>query len=169
VKRGPIGLTALRDATAAARVQHRERIIAACEWALAQGRPVLPSQVALIVAAKAESDADTGKALDQWTRTGVYGHLWADAFNWCGDHDTRVPVDLPEALWTYLHYLHAHGLLTVDSDPLKALLDPLRCYGGLGPDGTTVTWRRVTCRCKVEYRQPASSRSSVAVPADLSP
>lgn len=152
MQRGPIGLTALRDATAAARLAHRDRIVAVCEWAMAQGRPVLPSYVALVVAAKADVGQFDAEPLDRWTRTGVYGHLYSHCCNWCADHDTRVPVDLPEALWTYLHYLHAHGLFAAGSDPLKALLDPLRCYGGLGPDGTTATWRRVTCRCKVEYR-----------------
>ena len=154
MRRGPVGLTALRDATTEARAQHRERVVAVCEWALAQGRPLLPSHIALIVAAKADRRQDDGEALDHWTRPGVYGHLYSAMFNWCTFHDTRVPVDLPEALWTYLHYLHEHAMLTVDSDPLKALLDPLRCYGGLGPDGTTATWRQVKCRCRIEYRPP---------------
>jgi hypothetical protein len=155
----PIGLTALRDATAGARLQHRERIVAVCEWTLEEGRPVLPSYVALIVAAKAHHDGYSGDALDHWTRVDVYGHLYSWMFNWCTLHDTRLPTDIPEAVWTYLHYVHGHSLLTADSDPLKALLDPLRCYGGLGPDGTTATWRRVACRCRTQYRR---SRQPVA-------
>ncbi|MBV8959348.1 MAG: hypothetical protein JO087_11295, partial [Actinobacteria bacterium] len=154
MRRAPVGLTPLRDATAAARLQHRDRILAVCTWALEQGRPVLPAHVALIVDAKAEQEGWNGEPLDRWTRVDVYGHLYSRMFNWCTFHDTRLPSDIPEAFWTYLHFLHEHHLLTFDSDPLKALLDPLRCYGGLGPDGTTATWRRVTCRCRVEYRAP---------------
>ena len=127
-------LVSLKKAVVPVRVGHAERIRAVARWSLARGRPVPMEHVALIIAAKLRSD--DGGPLDHWTRAGVYQHLRADVFNWCSHEQVRVPEHLPESLWTYLHFLAEQALLAPGSDPLARLLEPLRRYGGLGPDGT---------------------------------
>jgi hypothetical protein len=145
VEQSPVQLVSLKDAVAPARVEFRERIRAVSRWSLAQGRPVPAEHLALIIEAKVQWRDRA--SLDHWTRTGVYQHLRCDVFNWCSLHRVLVPDGVPESLWTYLHFLDEHGLLAEGSDPLRRLLDPLRCYGGLGPDGTRETAVPVTCRC----------------------
>lgn len=129
-----VTLVPLKKAVVPVRVQHTDRIRAVARWSLARGRPVPVEHVALIIGAKLRWQDDD--PLDHWTRAGVDQHLRGDVFNWCSEERVQVPKHLPESLWTYLHFLAEQGLFAPGSDPLARLLEPLRGYGGLGPDGT---------------------------------
>lgn len=142
----------LSEAVAVARRTRRARIAEFCRWSLAIGRPVDPDVIALILAGRDEWSLDDNA--DTWTRLGVYHCLYADVSNWCGTRRVLLPEGIPEALWTYLHYLAEHRILDPASDPLRELLRPLRCYGGLDRDGRPEpegSRRRVRCVCKVPY------------------
>jgi hypothetical protein len=94
--------------------------------------------VALILDAKAEGLGEL-EPLDFWTRPIVYHVLSCDVFNWCSRRQVLVPKDVPLALDVYLRFLSEERLLTNGSDALSALLEPIRCYGGVGtlPDRCT--------------------------------
>lgn len=124
----------------------RARAVDVRRWAMSRGRSV--DQDALFVILAAKSGRGDDEPLDLWTRVGVYGHLWADTRNWCMLNGLLCPDLVPETLWAYLHHLVDGDLLDPSSDPLPALLEPLRCYGGLGPDGRRETWVPVACRCR---------------------
>ena len=134
MQQAQVTLVSLKKAVVPVRIQHTERIRAVARWSLARGRPVPVEHVALIIGAKLRWQDDD--PLDHWTRTGVDHHLRCDVFTWCSEERVHVPEHLPESLWTYLHFLAEQGLLAPGSDPLARLLEPLRGYGGLGPDGT---------------------------------
>ncbi|MGH9263579.1 MAG: hypothetical protein ACRD1D_02695 [Acidimicrobiales bacterium] len=139
----------------------RHRIIDVRRWALSQGRPVDADVVALILAGKMSWRDEPP---DRWTRVGVYGNLYADVPNLCSAHGELRPISQPEVLWTYLSYLHETTQFDPGSDPLRELRKPLRCYGGLGPDGFKATENtpRVKCVCKVPYRRRPARRQSEA-------
>jgi hypothetical protein len=146
-------LVELSDAVVHARRVWRRRIAGVSRWSLAQGRPVDPDLTALILAARDEWSMDD--APDVWTRIGVCHCLYADVSNWCSMRRVLIPDHVPEALWTYLHYLKEHRQFGTGSDPFRELLRPLRCYGGLGPDGRPYpagARLRVRCVCKIPYR-----------------
>ena len=90
--------------------------------------------LALILAATEEAD---GRDVSprRWSRTGVNAVLSVHVFNWCSMHRTLAPDGVPEALWTYLDFLVASGRIDPESDPLRELRKPLRCYGGLDEEG----------------------------------
>ena len=129
-----VTLVSLKKAVVPVRIQHADRIRAVARWSLARGRPVPVEHVALIIGAKLRWQDDD--PLDLWTSYGVYHHLRCDVCNWCSEERVHVPEHIPESLWTYLHFLAEQGLLAPGSEPLARLLEPLRAYGGLGPDGT---------------------------------
>lgn len=145
-------LVELSVAVAPRRRAWRTRLADVRRFALSRGRPVDPDVIALILAAREECAYD--ESGDRWTRLGVYHFLWADAWNWCSMHRSSFPMDVPEVLWTYLHYLRERRLFEPGSDPFRELLKPLRCYCGLDADG-----RRddegpqapLKCECKVPY------------------
>ena len=71
-------------------------------WALAQGRPVDPDILGLVIAGKLSWGDEP---LDRWMRIDVYGHLYSRVPNWCTMQRVMVPIDVPEVLWMYLWYL----------------------------------------------------------------
>jgi hypothetical protein len=121
------------------------------EWALAAGRSCDLDVAALCLDALERYRTPEGIRLD---RPDVNGILWADIRNAASLLDTMLPSSSSVDLWTVLHWCHETGGLTADSDPLPALLEPLRCYGGLGedgypmPDGVDVDF---PCQCYVPY------------------
>lgn len=121
-------------------------------WALATGRRVDAGVLALVLAAKADRRSEP---FTLWRRIDVYQHLAADVWNWCTMHRAQLPVDVPEVLWVFLTYLDDTDGFAPGSDPLRELRRPLRCYGGLGPDGLPAPAgaSRVRCVCKVPYRR----------------
>ena len=138
---------------------YRSRILDVRKWALSAGRRVDGDVVGLVIAGKTSWGDEP---LDRWVRIDVYANLYSRVPNWCSMHRVLVPADLPEVLWLYLSYLADTGQLTPDSDPLRELRRPLRCYGGLGPDGlpAAANARRVKCVCKVPYQgRPRRSES----------
>jgi len=145
-------LLELSDAVSSVVAEHRARILDVRRWALAAGVPVDADLLALILAARSWW-RETPVTL--WHRIDVYQLLRADAANWCSMHRVLIPVELPEALWVYFTYLHETAGFARGSDPLRELRRPLRCYGGLGPDGRPAGAgaRRVQCVCVVPYRR----------------
>lgn len=121
-------------------------------WALARGTPVDGDVLALVLAAKAWC---RDEPVTHWRRLDVYQHLWADVWNWCSAHSTVLPVNVPEVLWLYFSYLDETNGFADGSDPIRELRKPLRCYGGLGPDGLPAKpgAPRPRCVCKVPYRR----------------
>ncbi len=93
----------------------------------------------------------TGIRLDRPT---VQGVLYADVRNSASTLGTVLPEDWHVHLWTVVNWVHDDGRLCPESDPLPALLEPLRCYGGLGadgypmPEGTDVDF---PCQCHLPY------------------
>jgi hypothetical protein len=139
----------------------RARVLDVRRWALAAGRRVDAGVLGLILAAKTWH---TDEPLDRWSRIGVYQSLYSGVWNWCTVHGARFPDDLPEVLWRYLSYLEETRQFEKGSDPVRELRRPLRCYGGLGPDGlpAPADAPRVKCVCKVPYRRRPVRRGSQA-------
>ena len=148
-----VRLLDLSDAVRPARKKWGARIGAILRWSLAQGRPVVPDVLALILVAR--NEWTDGEESDVWTRIDVYHCLYAEIFNWCALRRVLVPDFVPETLWVYLHYLKDQRMFRAGSDPFRELLRPLRCYGGLDADGRPyepAAHPRVRCVCKVPYR-----------------
>lgn len=139
----------------------RSRILDVRRWALATGRPLDAGVLGLILAAKTWC---TDEPLDQWSRIGVYQTLYSGVWNWCTVYRILFPEDLPEVLWRYLSYLEETRQFEEGSDPVRELRRPLRCYGGLGPDGLPAPANapRVKCVCKVPYRRRRAQSESRA-------
>ncbi|MDP1803800.1 MAG: hypothetical protein Q8K72_01400 [Acidimicrobiales bacterium] len=142
----------LSDAISPAAATMRTQLLAVRRWALAQGVPVDADVLALVLAAKSEL---RGEPVTRWRRLDVYQHLWADVRNWCSTHSTMVPENVPEILWLYFSYLDETDGFAEGSDPIRELRKPLRCYGGLGPDGLQAKpgAPQPRCVCKVPYRR----------------
>jgi hypothetical protein len=114
------------------RGRHHTRLRTLSEWALANGRPCDLDAAALCLDALERHRIDERFKLD---RPGVTHVLGIDVRNAASALGTTLPDDMPSALWNVVNWLASDDRLTVDSDPLAALLEPLQCYGGLGPDG----------------------------------
>ena len=96
----------LKDAVAALRVEHRERIHAAARWSLADGRPVPMEHVALIIAAMVH----LGERLDGAVERDA-GLLRSVMEVWCRDQHVKVPANIGDSLATYLDFLR-HAAIT---------------------------------------------------------
>lgn len=142
----------LSDAISPSAAAMRSQLLDVRRWALARGTPVDANVLALVLAAKSWL---RDEPVTRWRRLDVYQHLWADVRNWCSAHSTMVPVDVPEVLWLYFTYLDETDSFADGSDPIRELRKPLRCYGGLGPDGMPAKpgTPRPRCVCKVAYRR----------------
>ena len=153
--------TDLSAAVAPVATTMRSRIVDVRRWALAAGRPVDADVIALVLAGKTSW---RDEPLDRWTRIGVYQNLYADVPNWCSVRFVLLPAELPEVLWLYLSYLDGTDQFQAGSDPLRELRKPLRCYGGLDPDGRPAAPNapRVRCVCKVPYRPRRAQPESQA-------
>lgn len=147
----PRGLVPLGAAVAPLRTRHQAALRRFAEWCLAHGRPCDLDAAALCVDALERFREPDGTRLDRPTMNGV---LWADVRNATSLLDTRSPEDLPVHLWSVISWLSNESLLHPDSDPLGPLLEPLRCYGGLGadgypmPEGTDVDF---PCQCYIPH------------------
>ncbi len=93
----------LKDAVAALRVEHRDRIHAAARWSLAAGRPVPMEHIALIIAAMVH----LGERLDGGARRDA-ALLLSVMTSWCHDHRVDMPASMRDSLATYLDFLR-HG------------------------------------------------------------
>ena len=93
----------LKDAVAALRVEHRERIHAAARWSLADGRPVPMEHVALIIAAMVH----LGERLDGGAQRDE-GLLLSVMASWCHERRVEMPAAMGDSLATYLDFLR-HG------------------------------------------------------------
>jgi hypothetical protein len=94
---------ALKDAVAALRVEHRDRIHAAARWSLADGRPVPMEHVALILAAMVH----LGERLDGGAQRDE-GLLLSVMTAWCREQRVDMPATMRDSLATYLDFLR-HG------------------------------------------------------------
>ena len=141
----------LGAAAAATRARHREALRRVGEWSLAHGRACDLDVAALCLDALERYRSSTGIRLDRPTVNGV---LWADVRNAASALGTLLPEDWHVHLWTVVNWAHDDGRLCPESDPLPVLLEPLRCYGGLGedgypmPEGTDVDF---PCQCHVPH------------------
>lgn len=141
----------LGDAAAPARARHREALRRVGEWSLAHGRACDLDVAALCLDALECYRSSTGIRLDRPTVNGV---LYADVRNSGSSLRTTLPEHWHIHLWTVVCWAHDDGGLSPESDPLPALLEPLRCYGGLGedghpmPEGTDVDF---PCQCCLPY------------------
>ena len=69
-------------------------------------------------------------------RPDVNGLVYNRVPNEASIRRTILPDDWPVHLWTLVSWLHDTGRIVAGGDcPLPVLLEPLQCYGGLGPDG----------------------------------
>lgn len=146
----PIEITA---AVAPARAYHHAIVEAAAGWLAERGRVTDPDHLALICAA---SGQDPPRML--WTRTTVFHALYCDIPAWCRDAGCQPPVELPQALWSWLDFLHDTARLAAGSDPIAELRKPLCCVGWLDLDGTPLppgAPRSIPCECLLPYRETA--------------
>ena len=93
----------LKEAVAALRVEHRDRIHAAARWSLADGRPVPMEHVALIIAAMVH----LGERLDGGAQRDE-GLLLTVMESWCHERRVDMPAAMRDSLATYLDFLR-HG------------------------------------------------------------
>ena len=96
----PPPVRSLKDAVAALRVEHRDRIHAAARWSLADGRPVPMEHVALIIAAMVH----LGERLDGRVERDA-GVILSVMAVWCHEHRIDMPATIGDSLTTYLDYL----------------------------------------------------------------
>jgi hypothetical protein len=143
-----VHLLPIRDATAAARPEHRSMIAQVQQAGLAAGRRHETDVLALVFAAANDPlwhpDGPT-----HWTRPGANWFLKGEIPNWCSHHRCLAPEGIPEAVWDFLGVLAATGRMDAASDPLEHLREPLICYGGLGFDGNPrgETPTPIPCHC----------------------
>jgi hypothetical protein len=146
----------LRSALAPVWARHHGLVVRFLAWTLEAGRPV-GSDVAALVIAASEHTGD-GQPLGVWTRPRVTSMLSTGFNNWCAIAGCPRPDDEPEALWAYLHFLAGTDALHPDSDPFDALLEPLRCYGGLDGDGLRPAMPQppnFPCQCFLDVVAPS--------------
>jgi hypothetical protein len=93
----------LKEAVAALRVEHRDRIHAAARWSMADGRPVPMEHVALIIAAMVQ----LGERLDGRAQRDE-GLLLSAMAAWCHERRVEMPAAMGDSLATYLDFLR-HG------------------------------------------------------------
>lgn len=121
-------------AVAPLRARHRELLAELASWSLAAGRPVSLDVAALALDVLARHRVEGGE-LHRMQRPDVARALQYDVRNRASMLTTLLPEGVPGAVWSVVTFLHDTGRLCPDSDPVDALREPLRCYGGLGPDG----------------------------------
>lgn len=127
----PVVLPTLAEVIGPARQEHRDVVLAATRWCLAEGRPIDPDLIALICAVLVERERCDSNV---WTRRRVHELLRCHTWNWCTFAGCWNPDGVPEALWMFLGFLAATDRLDPASQPLDRLRDALRCVG-LGDDG----------------------------------
>lgn len=128
----PPGLVPFTAAAAPLRARHHAVLVSLAEVGLATGRPIDTASAALVLEL-----VERRKERDQLrlTRPDVLHLLRNDSWNWCAFVDTSLPDDWAEQVWRTLTLLSETHRLDARSDPLPALLEPLRCIGGLDADG----------------------------------
>lgn len=145
------GLIRFEAAAAPLRARHHASLRRIAEWALAEGRPCDLDVAALCIDLLERHRAPGGVRLD---RRKVNTALGADAPNTASLLTTLLPEGWVEHFWSVITWLDADGQLHPDSDPLTALLEPLRCAGGLDanglpmPPGTDVD---LPCQCYLPH------------------
>ncbi len=127
-----VSRVAFGAAVAPLRAKYLAELRGLATWTLQHGRPCDLDAAALCCEVVARCDTPAGFQLDRRT---VNTMLHCDVPNWATIARTDLPDDVVGHLWSVLVWLQAEGRLSPDSDPLSALLEPLGCYGGLGPDG----------------------------------
>ncbi len=128
----PVRCVVFGAAVAPLRARHLAELRGVATWALQHGRPCDLDAAALCCEVVERFETPAGFQLDRRTVTTM---LHSDVRNWASCAGTDLPDDVVVHLWSVLVWLHAEGRLTPDSDPLAVLLEPLGCYGRLGPDG----------------------------------
>jgi hypothetical protein len=145
-------LTPFPAAAAPLRAKHHAPLRDLAAWALAAGRGCDLDVAAVCLDALERYRTPSGDLrLDRPTVNGV---LWADVRNAASMLGTLLPDRWHVDLWTVLSWCADAGELAPDSDPLPALLEPLRCYGGLGADGYPMPEGEdvdFPCQCYVPY------------------
>lgn len=132
------------------RASHRDELRAVATWALASGRAVDLDAIAFVV----ETFGDVERREQPLSRPLVDWLINGAMYNVRTMWRVEFPERRMEHAWTYVHFLAETGRLPEGSDPLPVLLEPLQCYGGLGPDGrerpegTDVDF---FCQCKIPH------------------
>lgn len=128
----PRGRLDFGAAVAPLRAKHHRSLAAFARWALADGRSCDLDVVALCLALLHEDLTEHGYRLD---RPAVSHAVWPGATNHASLLDTTLPEHWQSSFWELLHWLDASGQFAEGSDPLAALVEPLRCAGGLDQTG----------------------------------
>lgn len=119
-------------AAAPLRARHQRRLRTLAEAALASGQSIDLDAAALALDLLERHRADHQYRL---TRPDALHVLDNDARNWCSLERAALPDDWAQQVWRVIVHLAAAELLHPDSDPLDALLEPMRCIGGLDANG----------------------------------
>ncbi len=147
----PRGQVPLAVAVAPCRARHHADLASVAEWCLASGR-----SVDLDIAAMAfELLLNRFGGSESPLRRPDVAHLQQiDVPNWCAIADTRWPASVAFNVWSVLTWMDDVGRIPPGSDPLDALREPLRCYGGLDADGCEQpdgSPRDVDCQCYLPF------------------
>lgn len=147
----PLPLLPLAAAAAPLRARHHDALRSLAAWCLSEGRACDLDVAALCLESLDGYREPEGYRLDRPTVNWV---LWGDVRNQATITGTSLPRQWHVHLWSVLRWLHDDGRLHDASDPVGPLLEPLRCYGGLGddgypmPPGATVDF---PCQCYVAH------------------
>lgn len=119
-------------AAALLRARHQPRLRMLAEAALASGQPIDLDAAALALDLLERHRSDGQYRL---TRPDALDVFDIDARNWCSLERAALPDDWAQQVWRVIVHLAASEQLHPDSDPLDALLEPMRCIGGLDANG----------------------------------
>jgi len=108
-------------------------------WAFRQGLPIHAEALTCILLAK---DAHLDDPFMRWTAESVRRLLWVDIVTLCDALGRHRPEQVAPTMWTLLDFLHGSHRLTVDSDVLELLREPLIDSGGIGRRRGVGTARR---------------------------
>jgi len=119
----PSRAESLHDAVASSRRRHRSLIVAAGQWALAQGVSLPADHVALWAAA--------GYATTGLWRASALPDLIERIAEWCDRAGCSLPANFAESLWHLYGFLTDTGRLHPASDCLTELRASIVVFGAL--------------------------------------
>jgi hypothetical protein len=108
----------------------RQQVLAVRQWALANGVPVDPDALAVVVGTLLDDERAHGVARTQWTEARVVEFMWTACLLWCLEHGIGPPPGVADGLRAYWAHLASLGAFSPDSEPLSRLVAALTACSG---------------------------------------